>query len=93
MSGIPAETLLLCLVCGVFLGLVFAVLEFLRLLFSLGKIAAAVSHGLIRQYLRNYGVIPIKGLHLFLYLSGFLRIFLFYSFHCINKLLLCRNVK
>lgn len=42
MSGIPAETLLLCLVCGVFLGLVFAVLEFLRLLFSLGKIAAAV---------------------------------------------------
>lgn len=50
-------------------------------------------HGLIRQYLRNYGVIPIKGLHLFLYLSGFLRIFLFYSFHCINKLLLCRNVK
>ena len=51
------------------------------------------SHGLIRQYLRNYGVIPIKGLHLFLYLSGFLRIFLFYSFHCINKLLLCRNVK
>ena len=42
MSGIPAETLLLCLVCGVLLGLVFAVLEFLRLLFSLGKIAAAV---------------------------------------------------
>ena len=43
MSGIPAETLLLCLVCGVFLGVVFAVLEFLRLLFSLGKIAAAVT--------------------------------------------------
>ena len=43
MSGIPAETLLLCLVCGVFLGCVFAVLEFLRLLFSLGKIAAAVT--------------------------------------------------
>lgn len=43
MSGIPAETLLLCLVCGVFLGFVFAVLEFLRLLFSLGKIAAAVT--------------------------------------------------
>ena len=43
MSGIPAETLLLCLVCGVLLGLVFAVLEFLRLLFSLGKIAAAVT--------------------------------------------------
>lgn len=42
MSGIPAETLLLCLVCGVLLGFVFAVLEFLRLLFSLGKIAAAV---------------------------------------------------
>ena len=41
MSGIPAETLLLCLVCGVLLGLVCAVLEFLRLLFSLGKIAAA----------------------------------------------------
>ena len=40
MSGIPAETLLLCLVCGVLLGFVFAVLEFLRLLFSLGKIAA-----------------------------------------------------
>ena len=32
MSGIPAETLLLCLVCGVLLGFVFAVLEFLRLL-------------------------------------------------------------
>lgn len=43
MSGIPAETLLLCLVCGVLLGFVFAVLEFLRLLFSLGKIAAAVT--------------------------------------------------
>lgn len=43
MSGIPAETLLLCLVCGVFLGFAFAVLEFLRLLFSLGKIAAAVT--------------------------------------------------
>ena len=43
MSGIPAETLLLCLVCGVLLGVVFAVLEFLRLLFSLGKIAAAVT--------------------------------------------------
>ena len=57
------------------------------------KNALDISHGLIRQYLRNYGVIPIKGLHLFLYLSGFLRIFLFYSFHCINKLLLCRNVK
>ena len=42
------------------------------------------SHGLIRQYLRNYGVIPIAGLHLFLYLSGFFRIFLFYSFHCVN---------
>ena len=27
MSGIPAETLLLCLVCGVLLGFVFAVLE------------------------------------------------------------------
>ena len=39
MSGIPAETLLLCLVCGVLLGFAFAVLEFLRLLFSLGKIA------------------------------------------------------
>ena len=38
MSGIPAETLLLCLVCGVLLGFAFAVLEFLRLLFSLGKI-------------------------------------------------------
>ena len=35
MSGIPAETLLLCLVCGVLLGFVFAVLEFLRLLFCL----------------------------------------------------------
>lgn len=43
MSGIPAETLLLCLVCGVLLGFAFAVLEFLRLLFSLGKIAAAVT--------------------------------------------------
>lgn len=43
MSGIPAETLLLCLVCGVLLGFVFAVLEFLRLLFSLGKISAAVT--------------------------------------------------
>ena len=43
MSGIPAETLLLCLVCGVLLGFVFAVLEFLRLLFSLGKIAAVVT--------------------------------------------------
>ena len=43
MSGIPAETLLLCLMCGVLLGFVFAVLEFLRLLFSLGKIAAAVT--------------------------------------------------
>ena len=43
MSGIPAETLLLCLVCGVLLGFVFAVLELLRLLFSLGKIAAAVT--------------------------------------------------
>lgn len=42
MSTIPAETLLLCLVCGVLLGLVFSVLELLRLLFSLGKIAAAV---------------------------------------------------
>ena len=42
MSGIPAETLLLCLVCGVLLGFAFAVLEFLRLLFSLGKIAVAV---------------------------------------------------
>lgn len=46
-------------------------------------------HGLIRQYLRNYGVIPIKGVTPFLYLSGFFRFFLFYSFHCINKLLLC----
>ena len=43
MSGIPAETLLLCLVCGVLLGFAFAVLEFLRLLFSLGKIAVAVT--------------------------------------------------
>ena len=50
MSGIPAETLLLCLVCGVLLGFAFAVLEFLRLLFSLGKIAAAVTvtHGICR---------------------------------------------
>ena len=47
MSGIPAETLLLCLVCGVLLGFVFAVLEFLRLLFSLGKIAAAVTDCLL----------------------------------------------
>lgn len=52
-----------------------------------------VCHGLIRQYLRNYGVIPIKGVTPFLYLSGFFRFFLFYSFHCVNKLLLCRNVK
>lgn len=51
------------------------------------------SHGLIRQYLRNYGVIPIKGVTPFLYLSGFFRFFLFYSFHYINKLLLCWDVK
>ena len=49
MSGIPAETLLLCLVCGVLLGFAFAVLEFLRLLFSLGKIAAAVTDVLFRH--------------------------------------------
>ena len=51
MSGIPAETLLLCLVCGVFLGFAFAVLEFLRLLFSLGKIAAAVTDVLFCHYI------------------------------------------
>lgn len=55
--------------------------------------ADRISHGLIRQYLRNYGVIPIKGVTPFLYLSGFFRFFLFYSFHCINKLLLCWDVK
>lgn len=32
---------------------------------------AGVSGALIRQYLRNYGVIPIKRLHLIIYLSGF----------------------
>lgn len=63
-------------------------------LYAQNKKAARISHGLIRQYLRNYGVIPIKGVTpFFYYLSGFLRFFLFYSFHCINKLLLCRNVK
>lgn len=55
--------------------------------------ACEFSRRLIRQYLRNYGVIQIVGLHLFPYLSGFLRIFLFYSFHCINKLLFCWNIK
>lgn len=55
--------------------------------------ARTFSHGLIRQYFKNYGVIPIAGLHLFLYLSGFFRFFLFYSFHCVNQLLFCWNIK
>ncbi len=37
--------------CGVLLGFVFAVLEFLRLLFSLGKIAAAVTDVLFCLFL------------------------------------------
>lgn len=79
----------------IFVGLGGFVGSILRYLVGLIPIKnpSGFSHGLIRQYLRNYGVIPIKGVTPFLYLSGFFRFFLFYSFHCINKLLLCWDVK
>ena len=41
MSGVSAEVLLLCLVCGVLSGLLFAAFELLRVLFSLGRILTA----------------------------------------------------
>lgn len=42
MNRIPIEALLLCLLLGVFSGILFSVMETLRILFSLGRIATAI---------------------------------------------------